>query len=78
MTKPKLLSLFAGIGGLDLGFERSGFEIVGHVEVDKWCRKVLKEHWPNAICFNDVRKITGEEVLKELDVSPDVITFGFP
>ena len=35
MKKPKVLSLFAGIGGFDLGFERAGFEVVGHVEIDK-------------------------------------------
>ena len=78
MKKPKVLSLFAGIGGFDLGFERAGFEVVGHVEIDKWCRQVLREKWPNAPCLEDVRKVKGKEVLKELGVAPDVITFGFP
>lgn len=78
MKKPKVLSLFAGIGGFDLGFERAGFEVVGHVEIDKWCRQVLREKWPNALCLEDVRKVTGKEVLKELGVAPDVITFRFP
>ena len=47
-------SLFAGIGGFDLGFERAGIETVWQVEIDPFCGKVLGKHWPNTERFEDV------------------------
>ena len=47
-------SLFAGIGGLDLGMARAGMEIKWQVEIDKWCRSVLAKNFPNAERFADV------------------------
>ena len=58
----RFLSLFAGIGGLDLGLERSGFECVGQIEIDPFCQKVLAKHWPNVWRWNDVKTLTGENV----------------
>ena len=40
-------SLFAGIGGFDLGFERAGMKCMWQVEIDKQCQSVLKRHWPD-------------------------------
>lgn len=48
-------SLFAGIGGFDLGFERAGFEIKWQVEIDPFCRRVLEKHWPQVKRYEDVR-----------------------
>jgi DNA (cytosine-5)-methyltransferase 1 len=42
----KVLSLFTGAGGLDIGLERAGFEIVGCVEADRDCGATLKENRP--------------------------------
>jgi len=66
-------SLFAGIGGFDLGFERAGMKCVWQVELDEWCRKVLAKHWPDVPKWDDVRTFTGDGFER-----PDVICGGFP
>lgn len=74
MRKLRTLSLFAGIGGFDLGLERTGgFETVAFCEIDPFCQKVLAKHWPNVPCFSDVRELRGDQV-----GAIDVICGGFP
>lgn len=48
-------SLFAGIGGFDLGFERAGMQCKWQVEIDPYCQRVLAKHWPNVRRHDDVR-----------------------
>lgn len=55
-------SLFAGIGGLDLGLERAGMVCRWQVEIDPFCRKVLAKHWPGVPKHGDIRKVTGSEL----------------
>jgi DNA (cytosine-5)-methyltransferase 1 len=52
-------SLFAGIGGFDLGFERAGFELRWQVEIDPFCQAVLANHWPAVRRYEDVRTVHG-------------------
>ena len=66
-------SLFAGIGGFDLGFERAGYEIKWQVEIDEYCQKVLAKHWPNVKRYGDICDVTGKQI-----GYVDVITGGFP
>ena len=53
----KAISLFSGVGGLDMGFERAGIETVLQAERDRWCNEVLARHWPQAERVNDVRSV---------------------
>ena len=71
----KMGSLFSGIGGLDLGLERSipGLQTVWQVEKEEFCRSILERHWPNTKQYNDVRTI-GAHNLEPVDV----ICAGFP
>jgi DNA (cytosine-5)-methyltransferase 1 len=78
MTKLRVLSLFAGIGGFDLGLERTGgFETVAFCEIDPFCRRVLAKHWPKVPCYEDVRELTAER-LRADGIVPDCIVGGFP
>jgi DNA (cytosine-5)-methyltransferase 1 len=66
-------SLFAGIGGFDLGLERAGMVVRWQCEQDDFCRRVLGHHWPDVPCYPDVRELTAEKV-----ESVDVLCGGFP
>lgn len=70
-----VLSLFSGIGGLDLGLERAGMTVVGQVEIDPWCRKVLAKHWPEVPRHDDVRTAVGWWGRRR---APDLVCGGFP
>lgn len=73
----KVLSLFAGMGGFDLGLSLAGMEIVAQVEISKYCSKILEGHFPNAKRWGDIRTVTGAEV--ERAAGPiDVVCGGFP
>jgi DNA (cytosine-5)-methyltransferase 1 len=76
--KLKVLSLFAGIGGFELGLERTGgFETVAQCEIDPFCRKVLAKHWPNVKRYEDVRTLTADTLRRD-GIEVDVICGGFP
>ncbi len=61
----KVISLFSGAGGLDIGFEQAGFEVVVAVEADPACCNTLRKNKPNLkVIEGDVSKITGAEILK--------------
>jgi len=69
----KFGSLFTGVGGFDLGFERAGMECAWQVEQDKFCNQVLDRRWPEVERYEDVRTV-GKENLAAVDL----ICGGFP
>jgi len=64
-------SLFAGIGGFDLGFERAGLKCMWQCENNPFCIELLKKHWPNVQRFGDIKKLRNPPYV-------DVICGGFP
>ena len=64
-------SLFAGVGGFDLGFDAAGWDCKFQVEWDKPCQGVLKRHWPNVPKWEDVRDVNGATL-----PPVDLISFG--
>ena len=73
------LSLFSGIGGLDIAFEQVGGKILAFCELEPFCRKVLRKHWPNVPIFGDIRELTKEAIDNEgIRQTVDVVYGGFP
>lgn len=67
------LSLFTGVGGIDLGFEWAGIDTVAQVEKDDFARTVLEAHWPEVPRYEDINEFDGKEW-----EGVDVISGGFP
>jgi hypothetical protein len=64
-----VLDLFSGIGGFSLGLERAGMRTVAFCEVNEWCRRLLKKHWPSVPILKDVTKL-GIEPMSSWEDSP--------
>ena len=81
MTRRKLrvLDLFSGIGGFSLGLEATGgFRTVAFCEIDPYCRKVLRRHWPRVPIHEDIRDVKGEAGEPAYADGIDVVCGGFP
>lgn len=74
----RVLSLFAGIGGFDLGLEQAGMRVVAQCEIDPFCQRVLAKHWPEVPCYDDVRELSAARLVRDGVGNIDVICGGFP
>ena len=68
----KVVSLFSGIGGLDLGLEEAGHEVIMQVENDPHCLQVLQRHFPGRELRRDVAE------LSDLPAGAQLLAAGLP
>jgi DNA (cytosine-5)-methyltransferase 1 len=79
MEQRTAVSLFAGVGGFDLAFERAGVKVVASVEIDKKASVVLAKHFPDSQLFGDIKGVTGEQLIAAgFNPIGGIITGGFP
>jgi len=70
------LDLFSGIGGFALAGRNTwgpDHKVVAFCEIDKYCQRVLKKHWPDVPIFSDIRELDGKAYTDD-----DLLTGGFP
>ena len=72
------LDLFSGIGGFALGLNRAGFKTVAFCEIDPFCQKVLKTHWPDVPIAEDVKELANEPTKIPAGGRDTILTAGYP
>ncbi len=73
------LSLFSGIGGLDIAAEWAGFKTVGQCEWADYPTKILEKHWPDVPRWRDIRTLTKEDFHGRTGMGTvDLVSGGFP
>ena len=79
MTRPTVVDIFAGVGGLGLGFEQAGFDVAAAVEIDPVHAATHAFNFPNCrtLC-GDATRVRGEEIRRELSTPIDVVVGGAP
>ena len=68
-TRPRVISLFTGAMGLDLGLEKAGFDTIACVENEKNCIATIKANKPNLPIYEDITKVYPLQILSDLGLS---------
>ena len=62
ISELRVASFFSGIGGFDLGLERAGMNVVFQCEINTFCKKVLKKHWPHVQLESDILQLNVYDI----------------
>jgi DNA (cytosine-5)-methyltransferase 1 len=73
-----MLSLFSGIGGLDLAAQWAGIETVAFCEIEPYACHVLNKRFPGVPIYGDIRTITAERLVEDGIERIDIVCGGFP
>ena len=70
-----VLDLFSGIGGFSYGLERlcGGFQTIAFCEIEPYCQKILRQHWPDVPICDDITQLNGNDY-----ATVDLVCGGFP
>lgn len=77
-AKMRHLSLFSGVGGIDLAAHWAGMETVAFCESGKYQRLVLHKHWPDVPIWKDVKNVTAIDLARAGIGRIDIVSGGFP
>lgn len=69
----KVIGLFSGVGGIELGFKQAGFDIIWSNEIDKYAVNTFKMNHKNTIIMDDISNIKSKDI-----PNADVLVAGFP
>lgn len=78
VTPLRVLGLFSGMGGFEIGLEEAGFEIAAVCEIDEDCHPILRRRFPNARVYSDVRRLSAKILAADGVGRIDAICGGFP
>lgn len=77
--RTEVVSFFTGIGGFDLGFERTkAMQVIWQCEINEFCRDILQQHWPKVPCMKDIKEVVNEKTPGQSVPDAAVWTGGFP
>ncbi|MHA1755751.1 MAG: DNA cytosine methyltransferase, partial [Promethearchaeota archaeon] len=80
-NKPTVIDLFAGAGGISLGLQMAGYELLAAVEKANHCQETLKNNFNFKKIYGDITKLTTQKILKDLNLKKgdlDLLVAGPP